>query len=52
MHEKMRKAIAALGTLAKAYVPKAVLDVFMDYGAELDRMRAEVDELRSIIEKE
>lgn len=52
MHEMMRKAIATLGTLAKAYVPAAVLNVFLEYGTELDRLRAEVNDLRSKIEKE
>jgi hypothetical protein len=52
MLEKMARAIASLGMVAKTYVPKAVLDVFLDYGAELDRLRAEVNELRSTIEKE
>jgi hypothetical protein len=43
MLEKIKKALALYGVM----LPGAVKTILLDMGAEFDRMRAEVDELRS-----
>lgn len=52
MYEKMRAALGKLSAMAKMYTPADVQAVLLEYGAELDRLRAEVNDLRSKIEKE
>ncbi|QGZ37761.1 hypothetical protein IP92_02929 [Pseudoduganella flava] len=47
MMEKMRAALARLSVMVKAYFPDDLRAVLLAYGEEIDRLRAEVDELRS-----
>lgn len=52
MFERMMKAtLDSLSGMVRAYFPHALIDALLNYGKELDRLRAEVNELRSQIEK-
>jgi hypothetical protein len=46
----MRHALGKLSVMAKMYSPVELQAVLVEYGAELDRLRAEVNDLRSKIE--
>lgn len=51
MFEKMMStALGSLSAMVKAYFPGAMKSALLAYGEELDRLRAEVSELRSKIE--
>jgi len=47
MHAKIKKALALA-----VFLPTSVKELLLEVGTELDRLRAEVNELRSKIEKE
>jgi len=47
MEDLMHAALAKLSAMVKAYFPADLRAALMEYGKELDRLRAEVDELRS-----
>lgn len=48
MHEKIKSALK----LAGPFMPASVKSLLLEVGTELDRLRAEVNELRSLINKE
>jgi hypothetical protein len=48
----MTGAIKDLPMMASAYLPKSLSSALIEMSKELDRLRAEVNELRSKIEKE
>lgn len=50
--EMMKYALEKLSVVAKMYSPPELRAVLMLYGEEIDRLRAELNELRSKIEKE
>ncbi len=50
MLEKMSQALGKLSAMAKMYLPADARAALLAYGEELDRLRAEVSELRSKIE--
>ncbi|MTV36271.1 hypothetical protein [Duganella radicis] len=53
MHGLMKAALGKLSAMAKMYVPADIQSALLEYGAEIDRLRAEVIDLRSKInEKE
>ena len=47
MLEKMKTAFSRLSALAGAYLPTGFKDTLLDMAAEIDRLRIQVDELRS-----
>jgi hypothetical protein len=47
MHKKMKAAISGLSVMASAYVPESLKQVLLDMAAEIDRLRVEVNQLRS-----
>jgi hypothetical protein len=47
MHAKIKKALALA-----VFLPASVKELLLEVGTELDRLRVEVNELRSKIEKE
>lgn len=52
MLKKMNDLFDKLGVVAAAYLPSGFKGLLIDMAKELDRLRAEVDELRLKIEKE
>lgn len=52
MHARMLEALAKLSAMVSMYFPAALKQALLDQAAEIDRLRAEVDDLRSKIEKE
>lgn len=50
MEKKMHAALSLLSGMVKAYFPTALRDALLEQGKELDRLRAEVNELRSKME--
>lgn len=52
MRELMERALNDMSAMQKLYLPAGVKCALLAYGQELDRLRAEVNELRSKIEKE
>jgi len=50
MYERMNAALKKLGVMVKAYFPDDLRAVLLEQSAELDRLRADVNNLRSKIE--
>jgi hypothetical protein len=48
----MLDALDSLSVFLRAQFPRELKSALLEYGTELDRLRAEVNELRSKIEKE
>jgi len=48
----MAQALSKMPMFIRAQFPRELTGVLLDYGTELDRLRAEVNDLRSKIEKE
>ena len=46
MLEKMKAAFSRLSVLAGAYLPPGFKDALLDMAQEIDRLRAEVNELK------
>jgi hypothetical protein len=46
MLEKMKAAFSRLSALAAAYLPTGFKDVMLDMALEVDRLRAEVNQLK------
>ena len=46
MLEKMKAAFSRLSALAGAYLPTGFKDVLLDMAHEIDRLRAEVNQLK------
>jgi hypothetical protein len=42
----MRAVLARLSVMAKAYLPGGLMEVLQDMAAEIDRLRAEVNQLK------
>ncbi|WP_158567971.1 hypothetical protein [Duganella sp. BJB476] len=51
MLKKMLAAMAAMSMVQKAYTPPALKEALLDFGAELDRLRDELTDLRSKMEE-
>lgn len=47
MHSRMLEALAKLSPTVSMYFPAALKQVLLDQAKEIDRLRAELDELRS-----
>lgn len=47
MVHRMLEALGKLSLMVKAYFPKELQTVLLELSAEVDRLRDEVDELRS-----
>lgn len=46
MLEKMKTSLSKLGPLAAAYLPPGFKDVLLDMAHEVDRLRAEIENLK------
>jgi hypothetical protein len=46
MGERMRAVLARLSVMAKAYLPGGLTEVLQDMAAEIDRLRAEVNQIK------
>lgn len=46
MLEKMKNSLSRLGVLAGSYLPPGFKDVLLDMAQEIDRLSAEIDELK------
>ena len=46
MGERMRAVLARLSVMAKAYLPGGLTEVLQDMAAEIDRLRAEINQLK------
>jgi len=51
MHARMWEALAKLSAMVSMYFPAALKQVLLDQAEEIDRLRVQVDELRSKIDK-
>lgn len=47
MLEKMKKVMSGLSVMAASYMPKGFKDSLLEMAAEIDRLRADVNTLRS-----
>lgn len=52
MFNTMQAALSKLSLTIQMYFPAALKQALLDQAAEIDRLRAEVNELRSKIQKE
>lgn len=50
MKDLMQAALAKLSAMVKAYFPAELRAALIEYGTELDRLRVEVEQLRSQME--
>ncbi|MGK5073253.1 hypothetical protein [Janthinobacterium sp. ZB1P44] len=46
MHEKLKAAFSKLSAIAAAYLPSGYKETLLQMAMEIDRLRAEVDELK------
>lgn len=46
MHEKLKAAFSRLSALAGAYLPSGYKETMLEMALEIDRLRAEVDEMK------
>lgn len=46
MHEKMKATLSKLGVLAAAYLPPGFKDLLLEMAMEIDRLRAEVNQMK------
>ena len=46
MHEKLKAAFSRLSALAGAYLPAGVKGTLLEMAMEIDRLRAEVNQLK------
>lgn len=52
LYKSMLDALASMSFMIQAQFPKGLRDQLVEHSKELDRLRAELNELRSKIEKE
>lgn len=52
MLENFKAAFSNMGVLAAAYLPKGFKDAMFAQAKEVDQLRADVDALKTIIEKQ
>jgi hypothetical protein len=52
MLEKMRRALGRLSTMVNMYFPEELRAALLEQSAELDRLRADVNDLRQQLKKE
>ncbi|MBV6324372.1 hypothetical protein [Duganella violaceipulchra] len=50
MLKKMLAALASMTVTQKTFAPKALSEALLDFGSEIDRLRADFDELRLKLE--
>lgn len=46
MHEKLKAAFSKLSVIAAAYLPSGYKETLLDMAMEIDRLRAEINELK------
>jgi len=46
MGERMKAAIGRIGAIARAYLPAGLTGVLQDMADEIDRLRAEINQLK------
>ena len=46
MHEKLKAAFSRLSALAGAYLPDGFKGTLLEMAMEIDRLRAEIDEMK------
>ena len=46
MHEKLKAAFSKLSAIAAAYLPSGYKETLLDMAMEIDRLRAEIDEMK------
>lgn len=51
MLEKMKQVMSGLSVMAATYMPRGFKESLLDMAAEIDRLRVEVNQLRSQKEK-